>query len=275
MVSSDSAPAAGWATTTCPPGPLSMLRGSSTVASRRCTRRGRARRRRRAPRCPRSPAPAARGRRAPATRRAPAARRGRGRGRRGGRAPCLPLRRGRPAQVHGPAAGQRERARARWRRRAAGRRRSWPDGLEHRRRRRGGRRRAHRFQGAAQPVLAEGLAAGAVRSSTPSETRTTSSSGAIVAWPVSLGGSRRSSPRTGPSPPSSARSPRSACQTTAPGARSAARSATTTGRPSCETALMKISGTSSARSASWMLAAASARSPPPRRARGRRPARSR
>ena len=217
--------------------------------------RGRARRRRRAPRCPPSPAPAARGRRAPATRRAPAARPGRGRRTPGGRAPCLPLRR--------PARGRsrrlsRARARPRWRRRAAGRRRSrrrprarpppprWPR-----------RRPAPPARGAGRPRRRRSPP-GAVRSSTPSETRTTSSSGAIVADAVS----RRRVEAVEPEDRAVAALERAqpalgVPDAAAADARSAATTATRTGRPTlARTALMKMSGTSSAQSASWMVDAA-------------------
>ena len=202
MVSSESAPAAGWATTTCPPGPLSMLRGSSTVASLRCTR----------PRpSPTTTTCASVSAVARASGSRPAGARRAGERRQRGEAEAEE---GAAVEVHarhygaarraGPprrAPLSEGRARARWRRRAAARRGAprrpgaprppprWPTAPP-----------SPRARGAARPRRTRSPP-GTVRSSTPSETRTTSSSPAIVACAGSRGGSSRSSPSTGPSPP--------------------------------------------------------------------------
>ena len=202
MVSSDSAPAVGWATTTCPPGPLSMLRGSSSVASRRCT-------------IPR-PSPttttcasvsavaSASGSRPAGARAAPSA----------GSAARPEAEERATIEVHACHYGTAPPDRSAGARRtqqgaststlASSRRGpSWtrPTACST-------AAAAAVADGAGNPVSArrrpsspKAPAPGAARSSTPSETRTTSSSAAIFARPGSRGGSRRSSPRTGPSPP--------------------------------------------------------------------------
>ena len=208
-VSSDSAPAVGWATTTCPPGPLSMLRGSSTVASRRCTSRGEADdddvrlgvgggQRERLGAGGRPP-PGERRERGQAKAEERAAievhachtargAAGRSRGRQGASTSTLASSRRGPSWTR------------RWRRAPPPRRR-WPTAPPSR-----------PVHGAARPRRRPQRPARCARARRRRRGRR-SRRARSSRGPVSLGGSSRSSPRTGPSPPSSARRPRWACQT--------------------------------------------------------------
>ena len=263
MVSSESAPAAGWATTTCPPGPAldaaRILDGGQAL--RRTLAAGRARRRRRAPRCRRRQGSGSR-----------AGRRARpGEGRQRGEAEAeegatVELDAGHDG---GPAA-QVDLAR-RWRsarrehehagvvvqRAVVGRPTAWrtadaaavADGA------------VMALEGAPKPVLAERLARrGRARSSTPSETSTTSSSAAIVACAARMVDRAASSPRTGPLRPRARAARGRRARPSAAGARSAAIPATTRARPSREQGAHEHFATSNAQIASWTWAAASARS---------------
>ena len=257
------APAAGWATTTCPPGPLSMLRGSSTVASRRCTspagepddddvRLGVRRRQRQRL--------AAGGRPPPGERR----QRGQAEADEGAAVELHACHYGAAARGRSAAAqagSEHEHAGVVAQRAVVGR----GDGVEHGRRRRGGRRRAQPSRARRSPSSPKGSPPGAVRSSTPSETRTTSSSGRSSRGRARAAGrgGRARGPGRRRRRARAARARRARQRRRVPAAQPRQRRGRAV--PAASTALMKISGTSSAQIASWMWAAASARSPPPRR----------
>ena len=96
--------------------------------------------------------------------------------------------------------------------------------------------------GAVQAVLAEGVGArgGALEHAVGDEDDELV--GGDLRPPGSRGGCRRSSPRTGPSPPCSARSPRSACQTIGGGCPQRSHDSDEDGTShAASTALMKIS----------------------------------